>query len=406
MKRDHFLTKVRGQVLIIAIIFLAVILILSATMFSKVSSFLRFGSISAQASQATALAEAGVDNTVWLLNKNAGSCPAACTAETALGTVGTFIVTIQNKSANLKTITSTGYIPNSTSPKQKRTVKVDVGINNQIIEFNYAVQVGTGGVNLGQSAQISGSVYSNKTGSSSISCGNSAVITGDAFAVGTISMGNPPCVPSTRKHENQQPSQMPQFNYQQWIDAATNGGTIDCAQTPSQCNLSGFATIGNKKYINGNISLAQGTIATMIGPIYIQNGNLDLGQDSQLNLDSSFVSTSTALVLDGTVSVGQGATINPTSANPKGYIMLATTSIQDPAINIGQSGLNAIFYALNGGVRLGQSAHATAIIANSLTLGQSATLTYDDGLASTDISSGPGGSWQIKKGTYKQTVSP
>ncbi len=406
MHRDHILTKVKGQVLIIAIIFLAVILILTTAMFSKVSSFLRFGNISFEASQATALAEAGVDNTVWLLNTNGGNCPAACTTETTMGTVGTFKVTVQNKPPNLKTITSTGYIPNSTNPKSKRTVKVDVGINNQIIAFNYAVQVGAGGVDLGQSAQIAGSVYSNKTGSASISCGNSAVITGDAFAVGTISMGSPPCVSDARKHENQQPTQMPQFNYQQWIDEATNGGTIDCAQTPSQCNLSGFVTIGNKKYINGDINLAQSTIVTMVGPVYIENGSLDLGQDSRLDLDSSFGSTSTALVLDGTVNVGQGATINSTTASPKGYIMLATTSTQNPAIRIGQSGANAIFYALNGGVRLGQSAHATAIIANTLTLSQSATLTYDEGLASMDISSGPGGSWQIKKGTYKQTGSP
>src|SRR3990172_3812252 len=115
MTRDHLLVKVRGQILIIAIIFLAVVLILSATLFAKVGNFLQFGSISIAREQATALAEAGVDRAVWRLNKTAG----AYTGETntALGTQGMFTVTIQTVSSNLKKITSTGYYPNATNPK-------------------------------------------------------------------------------------------------------------------------------------------------------------------------------------------------------------------------------------------------------------------------------------------------
>jgi len=187
MHRDHILIKAKGQVLIIAIIFLAVILILTATMFSKVSSFLRFGNISAQASQATALAEAGVDNTVWLLNTNGGNCPAACTTETTLGTIGTFKVTVVENSPNLKTITSTGYVPGSTNPKSKRTVKVQVGIDSTIIAFNYAAQTGEGGALMNQSSTIEGSIYSN--GSISKGDGNGQHITGNAYAVGAIDSG-------------------------------------------------------------------------------------------------------------------------------------------------------------------------------------------------------------------------
>jgi Tfp pilus assembly protein PilX len=388
--------KSPGQILIVGIIFMAVILILSATLFSRVANYIHFNSNDITREQATNLAEAGLEKALWQLNQTAGSYTGE--ANTALGTTGTFTVQITPKSSNVKTVTVTGYVPNSTNPRAKRTIKTDAVISDTIIAFNYGVQVGTSGLNMGQSSQVVGSVYSNKTGTS-ITGNLSSTITGDAWAVGTIS--NPPSVPPGKKHENQSPTQMPAVDYQYWKDTATVGGVIDCTQTPSACNLtgSGTAIIGNKKYL-GNLTLGQSKVVTMNGPVYV-TGNLDMGQSSRINLDNSYGSNSTVLILDGTIDIGQSAQINPTNATPKGYIMLVTTTTD--TIDISQSGVNAIFYALNATVSLGQSTHATAIIAKGLTLGQSTILTYDNGLASTDFSSGPGGSWAIKKGTYRFT---
>lgn len=400
LNTKHFLS---GQTLLIGVIFMTVILIISATLFSRVASYLRFGSNNDMRKQAEALADAGVDYAIWKLNTLAGSCGTGgttwCNIETAVGTTGSFEASVATKSSTLKTLSVTSYVPNKANARSKRTVKTDVGISDTLIAFNYGVQVGTGGLSLGQSAQINGSVYSNKEGVS-ISGNNSSTITGDAFAVGTIP--NPPIVNGLRR-ENQQPSEMPPVNYQQWKDAAASVGTVDCSTDPSLCNLTGAGTaILAGKYI-GNVSLAQSKAATMTGPVYI-TGNLDLGQSSHIDLASSFGSNSEVLILDGTVSVGQTANINPTNASPKGYIMLVTTSTNSSAFDFGQSGINAIVYALEGGVILGQSAHATAIIAKTLTLDQSAVLTYDQGLASTDFSSGPGGAWVPKKGTYRFTL--
>src|SRR3990167_6759005 len=78
-----------GQMMIIAIIFLAVILILSAALFTSVAGFLRFGSNSILREQATHLAEAGVDYAIWQLNETAGSFnPQPPNDEFALGTTG------------------------------------------------------------------------------------------------------------------------------------------------------------------------------------------------------------------------------------------------------------------------------------------------------------------------------
>lgn len=398
MKRDHVLTKVRGQVLIIAIIFLAVILIITATMFSKVSSFLHFGTISAEASQATALAEAGVDNAVWQLNQTAGSYTGE--TNTPLGTVGTFTVTVTSNPANpsIKTVTSTGYIPNSTNPKSKRTVKVQVGIDSTSIAFHYAAQTGNGGAIMNQSATIQGNIFSN--GSITAGNGSSQRITGDAYAVGTIDSG---ILVSGSKHPGASPAPYPVVDYNYWkTEANINNDPVTCSPT---CNISTSANIGPKKYI-GNLTISNNAIVTMKGPVWV-TGNFTMTQGgTTLQLDNSFGSYSTALIIDGIASLNQGGQFQPTTATPPGYIMLVTTSTADPAIDLSQSGATAIFYALDGAATLSQTADVTALVANKLTMSNSATLQYSTGLGGAQFSSGPGASWVIKKGTYKQMVSP
>ena len=50
----------RGQMLVIALIFLAVVMILAASLFARTAGFLRFGSRSIGQEQALNLAEAGI----------------------------------------------------------------------------------------------------------------------------------------------------------------------------------------------------------------------------------------------------------------------------------------------------------------------------------------------------------
>lgn len=392
-KQNKQIKYKRGQVLIIAIIFLAVFIILSTGIFSRVTSFIIFGSNTSLKEQALSVAEGGVDYAVWQLNETVGSFTGA--NNVAIGTTGTANITITNKNASLKTITSTAYIPNSTNPRAKRTIKVDAVIGSQSIAFNYAVQVGTGGVNMANSSTITGSVYSN----GSISGSGPSSIDGDAYAVGTIS--NPPSVGGTY-NPNSPPSVMPVVDYNFWKTAANiNNDAITCAPT---CTITSNQNIGPKKY-NGNLTLANGAIVTMQGPIHV-TGNFSISNLSGLNLDNSFGSTGTTLIVDGTVTVQNNGHFNPTNANPKGYILVVSTSTANPAISIANNGASAIFYALDGGARLQNSAQVNALVAKSLTLQNSATLNYDAGLASAQFSSGPGGSWDIKKGTYRYTNSP
>ena len=399
--------KTSGQVMIIALVFLAVVLIIASSLFSRVADFIRFGSNSVMKEQATNLADAGLDYATQRLNDLAGAYPDADGEGTDTQTLPTGQVVIQvvKKSENLKTITATGYIPNSTNPRAKRTVKADVLIDSEQIAFRYAAQVDTDGVDMKNSSRINGTVYTN----GNITGSGSSVITGDAWAHGSISSPDPE-IQGKREEAVpvvDMPIKNPETWYQEKKQEAEAEEPIDCFITPSECDINGSSKeFYRKKYI-GDVTIRNNAIVTVkSGPIYI-TGNLTVSQGgTQINLDGSFGSNGTVIIADGTISISQGATFNPTSANPKGYILVVTTSTSNTAIQISNQGVNAILYALEGSADLSQTAKVSALAAKGLTMQNSATLDYDTGLAGAQFTKGPGAAWVIKKGTYKFTSSP
>src|SRR3989344_791806 len=105
----------RGQVMIIALVFLAVVLIIASSLFSRVADFIRFGSNSVEKEQATNLADAGLDYATQRLNDLAGAYPDADGEGTDTQTLsnGQVVIQVTSGGTNLKKITATGYIPNS-----------------------------------------------------------------------------------------------------------------------------------------------------------------------------------------------------------------------------------------------------------------------------------------------------
>ena len=255
----------QGQVLIIAIVFFALIMVLAAALFSQVGFFLRFGSGGRMAEQASALADAGVERALFMLNSNAGNYYGDLT-ELPLGTTVTFFITVTDKSPFLKTIVATGYVPNSIKPIAHRTIKVDTVINSQNIAFHYAVQVGTGGVEMENSATINGTVYSN----ANITGSGTSQINGDAYAVGTITSPDP--LVTGTKHPNSPASQLPTVNYQQWKDAATAGGVTNCPNGVCRYD-SGSPILGPQKFI-GNLDINNSATAVLNGPIWVTGNSM------------------------------------------------------------------------------------------------------------------------------------
>lgn len=164
----------RGQILIIAIVFTAILLTLSSALVGYTTLHWRGERQTLTQGQALELAEAGIDKAIYQLNQNPSY---AGETATALGP-GEFSVALSSKDANTKTITSTGYVPNSADPIETKIVKVDVSINTDTIAFNFGVQVGAGGLEMDNGSQVIGNIYSdgNITGG--------GTITGDAVVAG------------------------------------------------------------------------------------------------------------------------------------------------------------------------------------------------------------------------------
>lgn len=165
-----------GEISLMAVIVTSVVLFSVLIVIGGGQLYYSNALYSAQAEKALSLAEAGVDKAVASLNATGGTYSGE--SETALGD-GSYSVTITTKDAATKTVTATGYLPNKTSPKVKRSVKIDVarGVG---VAFVYGIQVGEGGLQLGNSNTVTGTVYSN----GSVSAGNTNTITGDVWVAG------------------------------------------------------------------------------------------------------------------------------------------------------------------------------------------------------------------------------
>ncbi|OGD88420.1 hypothetical protein A3D04_01060 [Candidatus Curtissbacteria bacterium RIFCSPHIGHO2_02_FULL_40_16b] len=381
-----------GFVLLLGIIAITAIVILSASQFERVANFVRFGNNKVLQGQAISLAEAGVDYALWQLNENAGDWYDS-DGEVNVGTSGTFFVTVTDATANIKNVVATGYIPNSINPRKQITVKTQVVIDNQTIAFNYAAQTDLGGVEMYSNAVVNGNVYTN----GNITGFSNSRINGEAWAAGTISSPDP-TITVPPPHPNQATKDLPTFVAQYWKDAA------NINNDPYIGNLeynSGSHNLGPRK-IEGNLTLNSNSWVTLQGPVHV-TGNFAMNSNTRLYLDESFGTTGTVVIVDGTIQLNSNAEVFSTSATPKGYIILASTSTSSTAIELNSNAKAGVLYALSGTLQINSNGTIVAMAANKLVLNSNATLTYDEGLASAQFSGGPGGSWQIRKGSYQYT---
>src|SRR3989344_261019 len=381
-----------GFVLLLGIIAITAIVILSASQFERVANFVRFGNNKVLQGQAISLAEAGVDYALWQLNENAGDWYDS-DGEVNVGTSGTFFVTVTDATANIKNVVATGYIPNSINPRKQITVKTQVVIDNQTIAFNYAAQTDLGGVEMYSNAVVNGNVYTN----GNITGFSNSRINGEAWAAGTISSPDP-TITVPPPHPNQATKDLPTFVAQYWKDAANINndpyiGTLEYN--------SGSHNLGPRK-IEGNLTLNSNSWVTLQGPVHV-TGNFAMNSNTRLYLDESFGTTGTVVIVDGTIQLNSNAEVFSTSATPKGYIILASTSTSSTAIELNSNAKAGVLYALSGTLQINSNGTIVAMAANKLVLNSNATLTYDEGLASAQFSGGPGGSWVIRKGSYQYT---
>jgi len=440
-----------GQIIIIALTFMVVLVFLAGALLGFVGQNVLGTRGAVAGEQALQLADAGIDKAIWELNDTAGSY----TGET--GTVlgaGVFDVTVTNVSSSIKEITAIGYVPNKSNPRKTVELKVQASIDTESVSFNFGLQVGDGGLKMENSSSVVGNVFSNGV----IDGTQNARITGDAFSAGptgrifddlqidgnahahtiddgvsvggnalgqtmdditvggnvfTNSISN--CTvggnvdytsisncsvggsqnPGYPGEPDPVPVALPITDEQisDWKTQAAAGGTI-----VGDYQLSGTdtATLGPKK-ITGKLTIQNSAKLTLSGPLWIQ-GDIELKNSAQILLDTG--KTSEVVVGDGSVEVQNNVVVVGTGSDK--YVIMVTTSSADGAFQIKNSAAGLIVYAPNGEIEIQNGAAVRTGAADRIFIKNSSSVTYETGLASIQFSGGPGASWQVVRGTWRE----
>jgi hypothetical protein len=145
-----------GQVLLLTLIFLGLLLTMSALLVGYIMLFVKAERQAVGRAQALQLAEAGVDWAMDELNRN-GAYPGNL-VPLSTGEVEIAVTALDNTT---KDIVSIGYVPNKDNAVYVRQVKVRASVDSSVVSFRFGVQVGNGGATLGNNAQINGNLFSN-----------------------------------------------------------------------------------------------------------------------------------------------------------------------------------------------------------------------------------------------------
>ena len=173
----------RGQLLIIATIFLAVLFIIAFSLSFAVTRSSATIKKTNYEKKSLNVAEAGIQKAISILNTNFSY---SGETNTSFGD-GQFTVSVSTLSSTSKQIDATAYIPNSANPIAVKHLRANAIIDATMVAFTYGVQIGEGGLLMRQNTKVDGSVYSN----GNIVGENNSVITGDAYvAAGVESNAN------------------------------------------------------------------------------------------------------------------------------------------------------------------------------------------------------------------------
>ncbi|MEY4744765.1 MAG: hypothetical protein RL272_710 [Candidatus Parcubacteria bacterium] len=422
--------------IILGIAFAFVVILLDATLAGR-----KAGKAHQEELTAARIAEAGMDKAIYCFNAASGANCGGTYGTNYAGESnvsfggGAFTTTLAG-SGTTRTVTSVG----STASGSLTTIVADITSvpPTDTLGFSYALQSGSGGAKMDNNSTISGTIYS----SGDITCqSTSATITGDAYsskAGGKIdkcrvdymahadkilnsSVGqnayyntNPTDIAGTTvsgtKFANQAtPADAPlsPFNLDFWHDSAEAGGIISGNYSPAN-----GSTLGPVK-IEGDLTMANNVVITVAGPVWVV-GDITTGNNVTFNLDPAFGEYSTVILADdpanqatkGKITISNNTAING-SGNSKSHILFASTNTSTadnaPALDVSNNAAGAVFYALNGTMRLSNNGGAKSLSAYRLYLTNNSSVTYVASDFTGQFSNSPGGSWHVVEGTWRQT---
>lgn len=186
----------------------------------------------------------------------------------------------------------------------------------------------------------------------------------------------------------------------EWKNAATVGGTHN----------GNFETVQNQsvtlgpKIINGNMNLANGTELILNGTVHI-TGNITVGNGVIARLAPGYGASSGLIVSNGVIDLGEND-IFAGSGQAGSYLMMISTAAgggrHDSAIDVHKSTQNIVLVAPYGKIHLHQNVSSKQVTGFSIIIQNNGIISYETGLLNASFSQGPGGGWQIEKGTWRE----
>lgn len=186
----------------------------------------------------------------------------------------------------------------------------------------------------------------------------------------------------------------------EWKSDAIGGGTFN----------GNFETIQNQsvtlgpKVINGNMNLANGTELILNGTVYV-TGNITVGNGVTARLAPGYGATSGLIISDGTIDLGEND-IFQGSGQAGSYLMMLSAAVgggrHDSAIDVHKSTQNIVLVAPYGKIHLHQNVSSKQVTGFSIVTQNNGIISYETGLLNASFSQGPGGGWQILKGTWRE----
>lgn len=175
-------------------------------------------------------------------------------------------------------------------------------------------------------------------------------------------------------------------NILEWKEAASDGGTYTGNYT-----VNGTTVVYGPKKIIGDLTITNNAVLTLDGTLWV-TGNVDISNNGTVNLAAWYGSSSGALIVDGTVTIGNNANFGG-SGTSGSYILILSTSTSTSAITLENNSGAVLLYAANGTVSVSNNAGAAGINGYRINLNNNATVTYQTGLANANFVNGPGGTW-------------
>jgi hypothetical protein len=288
----------KGIALVLATILLLVLSVLAVAMVflgRHETLFMVKGRLS---DSALYIADGGVEYAINELRKDSNyRGPTTYT----LGNAGQFTVnvSVDGQPEDHYEITSTGFVPDATHPRETRRVKSVVNLTQEVSSvFQHAI-ASQGNITLQGNAVINsdnpqgeGDIYSG----GNILLQNNATVNGDASAVGTITTQGNSTITGER-NPGGEPLDFPEIDTARYISEAQAGGTYN-----------GNYIVGSNQnlgplYITGNLVIQGNYQVTLTGTVYVA-GSVTL----QGTPDTYSFTGSETLVANGNVTMQGDAT--------------------------------------------------------------------------------------------------